>query len=112
MEEKAALKLKKTKKEVEKEVCQKCKKIVKKMFLRCGNCRDVFHFTCVPKKHKIHVPEEEEDDFLCHNCYLTDEDQENYSDASTLPETRDENESEDITGIWEAYQDGRKDLGV
>ena len=35
----------------------------------CSECHCGFHKPCVPKSYQQHIPEEEGDSYLCHNCY-------------------------------------------
>ncbi|CAG9761244.1 unnamed protein product [Ceutorhynchus assimilis] len=62
-----------------------------------GNCflqKIYIHRHCVPKKHKNHVPDLEDDDlFMCHICYKED------SDDGADSEDFDENEEEDSLEI-------------
>jgi hypothetical protein len=42
---------------------------VKLMDLACSLCNKLFHKKCVPHHHKMHIPEEEEDSYVCHMCF-------------------------------------------
>ena len=95
-EEKAAEKAtsKKSRKlEVKNEpLCFVCNKhlTAKTQFLTCDTCKKNFHYGCIPKKHKKHVPDLEDDDlFMCFNCFKETSEEEE-SDEETSEETSEE----------------------
>ncbi|CAG9771655.1 unnamed protein product [Ceutorhynchus assimilis] len=63
-------------------------------YFKCDSCKKYIHRHCVPKKHKNHVPDLEDDDlFMCHLCYKEE------SDDGADSEDFDENEEEDSLEI-------------
>lgn len=37
----------------------------------CNSCKGYFHKVCIPKSHRIHIPNKKDNDvFLCHNCFV------------------------------------------
>ena len=52
--------------------------------LKCEECTHIYHKKCVPKSHRIHIPDDD-DAYLCHNCYKEEEmssENEPYKDSS------------------------------
>lgn len=51
-------------------MCFHCTVTVKTAYI-CSMCSKIFHFTCIPKNHLVHAPEESEDEglFVCHICF-------------------------------------------
>lgn len=84
------------------EKCLVCTKLVKsKVVLRCDECKNVFHKNCIPSTHKKHIPDEEDDDiFLCQNCYKEESD-------SSDPESEDE---QIVDELYQMYQTEMKQL--
>lgn len=65
--------------------------------LSCDDCKKVYHSKCIPKSHQQHIPElEDNDQFLCHECYKEDP-----SDESTLEDLgyAEENTAKDADDI-------------
>lgn len=62
--------------------CFKCKRLLKKENgLKCDKCTKYYHEACIPKSHRENIPDkEDEDTFLCHNCYNVSND----SDSSEI----------------------------
>ncbi|KAJ9579458.1 hypothetical protein L9F63_000669 [Diploptera punctata] len=59
--------------------CSLCKKVITlKENTTCSECHKLFHKTCIPKAHQIHIPQNDEDDFLCHICYKEDNSDSSY----------------------------------
>lgn len=53
-------------------MCFKCTRSVSsKKGYECNSCKKLFHSTCIPSGHQIHIPDDSDDDlFVCHNCYV------------------------------------------
>ncbi|XP_049949762.1 uncharacterized protein LOC126457500 isoform X1 [Schistocerca serialis cubense] len=53
-------------------MCFKCTRSVSsKKGYECNSCKKLFHSTCIPSGHQIHIPDDSDDDFFaCHNCYV------------------------------------------
>nr|CAH7716029.1 unnamed protein product [Callosobruchus chinensis] len=51
--------------------CSVCKTLIgKQKTWQCDTCKRSMHNSCVPKKHQKHLPDVDDNDiFLCHNCY-------------------------------------------
>ncbi|KAI4468159.1 hypothetical protein MML48_2g00017945 [Holotrichia oblita] len=65
--------------------------------LSCDDCKKVYHSKCIPKSHQQHIPYlEDNDQFLCHQCYKEDQ-----SDESTLEDLThaEENTAKDANDI-------------
>lgn len=51
-------------------LCDGCSRRMNgKKGLKCGVCEREFHSNCVPSYHRIHIPNDDEDEFMCHLCY-------------------------------------------
>ncbi|KAH9632239.1 hypothetical protein HF086_002874 [Spodoptera exigua] len=49
--------------------CDYCLNPITRRVILCSLCNKQFHENCIPLPHRIHIPEDECDSFLCHNCY-------------------------------------------
>lgn len=49
--------------------CDFCLSPIKKRIIECNQCQKKYHLNCIPTAHRVHVPEEDDDSFLCHMCY-------------------------------------------
>ncbi|XP_047118976.1 uncharacterized protein LOC124800749 [Schistocerca piceifrons] len=50
-------------------LCFKCTRSVSsKKEYECNSCKKLFHSTCIPSGHQIHIPDD--DLFVYHNCYM------------------------------------------
>lgn len=79
--------------------CHICKiKAPKELY--CSECKNIYHKTCIPKRHKIHIPVNLKDDsFLCHLCFAID------TDGSS---NHDEDDSELIDELYNNYKNMNK----
>ncbi|CAG4936559.1 unnamed protein product [Parnassius apollo] len=46
-----------------------CSNLITSRVIECNQCKKRFHLNCIPSYHRLHVPVEDEDQFLCHMCY-------------------------------------------
>lgn len=58
--------------------CYICGNLIRsKKIINCENCKHFFHKSCIPKSHRIHIPNDDDNDnFLCHDCYREESDAE------------------------------------
>lgn len=56
------------------QICSVCNYDIKRLGVLCSDCRLNYHQKCVPLKHRVHIPSEEEDDFVCHKCFNVESD--------------------------------------
>ncbi|CAG4961794.1 unnamed protein product [Parnassius apollo] len=58
--------------------CKSCRRLaLKSKSLLCSSCKKSYHNQCIPIKHREHIPDEEDIlDFICHNCYIMNDDSE------------------------------------
>lgn len=88
---------KKAKCKENKNICGVCLKMIRSQYeLHCDDCTKCFHKLCIPKSHRIHIPNEEDDKYLCHNCYK-EESESDVTEPGTAEQVDEENveESED-----------------
>lgn len=92
--------------------CSVCQESIRsKVVLSCEDCNKTFHKKCVPRKHHIHIPEED-DLFLCHNCYkpesqndaMGDEHENNTEWESTENEELNSDEEDEMDALYEMYK--------
>jgi hypothetical protein len=41
-------------------------RVLKLTYVACSLCNKLFHKKCVPNHNKMHIPEEQEDSYVCH----------------------------------------------
>ena len=77
------------------QICEICKKNTKPANeIRCDQCKKFYLSKCVPHFHKMHVPEENDNYFLCHCCYK--EQDSNNSLNLDLDETSDDGSTDEL----------------
>jgi len=70
--------------------CFQCNNLTLAKFLYCDQCKQKFHPNCIPKSHQEHIPEEEDEMFMCHMCYKED----NESNSCKSVESESDGETE------------------
>lgn len=95
-------------------VCFVCKKrVAKSKYWTCDTCKNNFHNSCIPKKHKMHLPDiDDGDPFMCHNCYEEGDDEEtvseqSFEDADEKCEFRDQSYQKEVNNNILAYDDSK-----
>ncbi|KAK4875520.1 hypothetical protein RN001_011942 [Aquatica leii] len=79
-------------------ICGKLIRISKKM-ISCEDCKYLFHKTCIPRQHRIHIPNDDDNDnFLCHDCYREESDGESdiEMDSPDVEYDKDKNETKNV----------------
>lgn len=84
-------------------VCEKS--IIKGRRSKCDTCKKQFHERCIPKSHKNHIPEEDDDLFLCHICYKEESD-DNYENN----QSEDDDEVKDLKNYTTTNSESNKNV--
>ncbi|KAI4463235.1 reverse transcriptase [Holotrichia oblita] len=58
--------------------CYICGNLIhSKKIINCEDCKHFFHKSCIPRSHRIHIPNDDDNDnYLCHDCYREESDAE------------------------------------
>lgn len=71
--------------------------------LQCDECKHYFHKNCIPKRHHHNIYDDEEETFLCHQCYKED----NGSDSDISETVKDASDSE-VDELFNLYKNHMK----
>jgi hypothetical protein len=80
--------------------CHICKRSIKRgCELRCDDCQNLYHESCIQKYRKKHIPiSEDGNTFLCHSCCKKKVD--NSADEMTQVEENDDDYDSDINELY------------
>ncbi|KAK4882603.1 hypothetical protein RN001_005922 [Aquatica leii] len=81
--------------------CHICGKLIhtSKKKISCEDCKYFFHETCIPRQHRIHIPNDDDNDnFLCHDCYREESDGESDIEMNSpdVEYDKDKNETKNV----------------
>lgn len=64
--------------------CDSCLSPITRKVIECSECCKKYHFNCIPLRHRLHIPKDDDDDFLCHSCYRESNTDSSYDDDNHL----------------------------